>query len=60
MKVGDKFTRDIYSGNLAEVTVTSVNDDGYYYEIAFHDGRKGSGFRSWTEEERLSQEEKND
>ena len=50
MKVGDTFTRDIYSGNLAEVTVRSVDEDGYRYEIAFHDGRKGSGFKSWANE----------
>ena len=49
MKVGDKFTCEIYSGNTAEITVTSVDEDGYRYEIAFPDGRIGSGFRSWKE-----------
>lgn len=60
MKVGDKFTRDIYSGNIAEVTVTAVEENGYRYELAFQDGRKGSGFRTWADEERLSKEQKND
>ena len=52
MKVGDKFTREIYPGNIAEITVTSVDEDGYRYAIEFQDGRKGSGFRSWAEEEK--------
>ena len=42
MKVGDKFTREIYPGNIAEITVTSVDEDGYRYAIEFQDGRKGS------------------
>ncbi|MBP5585506.1 MAG: hypothetical protein J6Y92_04025 [Lentisphaeria bacterium] len=49
MKVGDKFVREIYTGNSAEITVTSVDEQGYRYEIAFPDGRKGAGFKSWTE-----------
>lgn len=50
MNVGDKFTREIYSGNTAEITVTSVDEDGYRYEIEFSDGRKGCGFKSKAEE----------
>ena len=40
MKVGDKFTLEIYPENTAEITIMSVDDDGYRYEIAFSDGRK--------------------
>ena len=52
MKIGDKITREIYPGNIAEITVTSVDADGYHYAIEFQDGRKGSGFRSRAEEEK--------
>ena len=52
MNVGDKITREIYPGNTAEITVTSVDEKGYHYAIEFQDGRKGSGFRSWAEEEK--------
>ena len=50
MKIGDKFTIEIYTGNTAELTILYVDEDGYRYEIAFHDGRKGSGFKSWADE----------
>ncbi len=53
MKVGDKFTLEIYPENTAEITIMSVDDDGYRYEIAFSDGRKGGGFKSWSDPDAL-------
>ena len=58
MNVGDKFTREIYSGNTAEITVTSVDEDGYRYEIEFADGRKGCGFKSRADEAKQTNEQK--
>ena len=45
MKVGDKFTREVYTGNSAEITILSMDEDGYRYGIEFSDGRKGVGFK---------------
>ena len=56
MKVGDKFTREIYTGNTAEITITSVDDDGYRYSIVFPDGRIGVGFKSWSDRDALPRE----
>ena len=60
MKVGDKFVREIYTGNTAEITVTSVDEQGYHYEIAFPDGRKGAGFKSWAETDAPAKEKNAD
>ena len=57
MNVGDKFTREIYSGNTAEITVMSVDEDGYRYEIEFADGRKGCGFQSRADETKQPREQ---
>ena len=56
MKVGDKFTLEIYTGNTAEITITSVDEDGYRYAIAFPDGRNGSGFKCWSDPDALPRE----
>ena len=53
MKVGDKFTLEIYPENTAEITIMSLDEDGYRYEIAFSDGRKGVGFKSWSDPDAL-------
>jgi len=57
MKVGDKFTREIYPENIAEITIMSVDEDGYRYAIAFPDGRIGSGFKSWSDPDALKKED---
>ncbi len=57
MKVGDKFTLEIYTENTAEITIMSVDEDGYRYEIAFSDGRKGVGFKSWSDWDALPRED---
>ena len=57
MKVGDKFTIEIYTGNTAEITILSVDEDGYRYGIEFSDGRKGSGFKSWTDPDALKKDD---
>jgi len=57
MQVGDKFTREIYTGQSAEVTVTSVEETCYRYLIAFPDGRQGAGFRRWTDSDAQTKED---
>ena len=57
MKVGDKFTREIYPGNTAEITIMSVDEDGYRYQIVFSDGRTGAGFKSWSDPDALPRED---
>ena len=53
MKIGDKFTLEIYPENNAEITIMSVDEKGYSYSIAFSDGRIGSGYKSWSDRNAL-------
>ena len=57
MKVGDKFTLEIYPENNAEITIMSVDEKGYSYNIAFSDGRTGVGFKSWSDWDALPRED---
>lgn len=56
MKEGNKFTCEIYPGNFAEITIMSVDERGYSYSIAFPDGRKGSGYKRWSDLDALPRE----
>ena len=57
MKVGDKFTREVYTGNTAAITILSVEEDGYRYAIEFEDGRKGVGFKRWSDPDALKKDD---
>ena len=57
MKVGDKFTLEVYPENNAEITIMSVDEKGYSYSIAFSDGRAGVGFKSWSDWDALPRED---
>ena len=57
MKVGDKFTKEIYPENIAEITITTMDENGYSYEIAFTDGRMGVGYKSWSDRDALPRED---
>ena len=57
MKVGNKFTCEIYPENKAEITIMSVDENGYSYSIAFPDGRIGSGYKRWGDPDALPRED---
>ena len=53
MIVGNKFTREIEPGIFAEITIMSMDERGYGYNMVFPDGHIESGYKRWADQDAL-------